>query len=292
VADLHRDCKKAVGAGIVGVKSRDLARGVDALRIRTLRGKRIVKGDEAAAAVQKSVRCDGGVVVDPDDLARIVDADQDGPLHAQGIVNGGVSAAAVRVVEEAVDAGVVFVVSDDQAGGVDVVCSRAGGGEGIIEGGVRAAVAAAQEAVGAAGAVGEKTDDLPGGVDAIGIGAAIGGIRVVDGGVILPAEEKAVRCRVGGVIADDLAGIVDVKGDGGTDAVGIVDCRVSAAGVEEAVAIITIVVIPHDLPRRVDTECAGAVSGERVVQGSIGINRHAMDSSVLASVAQRRQSAT
>jgi hypothetical protein len=56
----------------------------------------------------------------------------------QGIVEGGVSAA-VRIVEEAVDAGGIFVRSDDLAEVVDALCNGDAGGQGIVDGGVNTA---------------------------------------------------------------------------------------------------------------------------------------------------------
>jgi hypothetical protein len=81
--------------------------------------------------------------------------------------------------------------------------------------------------------------------------------------------EKAVQvvARVG-VLSDDLARGVYAKCARVPVRQGIVDGRVNAAAVEEAVQATGVLVIPDDLARPVDAICI-CVGGERIVEGRV-----------------------
>ena len=115
-------------------------------------------------------------------------------------------------------AGVIAVVADDLARGVDAGSPRAVGAQRIVERGVSAA--AQEEAVGAAG-VRVRSDDLARVVDAVGNGA--GGGQRIERGVSAAAEKEAVGAADVRVRSDDLARGVDAICNGAVGGQGIVE---------------------------------------------------------------------
>src|SRR5262245_34563740 len=99
--------------------------------------------------------------------------------------------------------------------------------------------------------------------------------RRIERRVYAAAVEKTVGDVAGiGIIADDLALIVDAKclGAGDPGPQGIVEGGVGAAAVEEAVDVVAgIGIIADDLARGVDAPCLGGAGlGRGIVEGGVG----------------------
>src|ERR1700722_14945847 len=121
----------------------DLAAVADALGKGPFAARRIIKGREAAAAVEEAVTDLAAIKEISDDLAAVVESAGDraavGLDDGRGIVKGGVGAAVVCETVSSADA--VVVIANDFARAVDALREGAPGTGGIIDGGgVAAAV--------------------------------------------------------------------------------------------------------------------------------------------------------
>src|SRR5262249_61978436 len=79
-------------------------------------------------------------------------------------------------------------------------------------------------------------------------------------------HKKAVDAPAATVKPNDLAGIVNASGMGGTVGQGIVEGEVCAAAQEKAMKAARVAVIPDDLARAVDAECLGEAGGQGMIE--------------------------
>jgi hypothetical protein len=204
-------------AGAVFDVARDIAVVVDAVGkgLRVRRG--IVDVGENAVAVDEGMAA-GAVIVLADDLAHIIDAIEERTRRQRvrrRIVDRRVAAGAAGIIEKTVVAEGGAIVSNDQAGAIDVlgprVAAPCAGGIRIVQGRIRCTAGRiVDEAVAPASAV-IISDDQARAIDTLRKGAAIAGgsKRIVERGVNASGLDETMRICGIDVITGDLAAIVD-----------------------------------------------------------------------------------